>query len=74
MKIVYWISPHAWPSVPLQPHGTVVAFSCRLLQHGVSSVGGNQCCFAYYMRDNIHNWIGIPMWGLDESSECPGLG
>ncbi|KIN94696.1 hypothetical protein M404DRAFT_114910, partial [Pisolithus tinctorius Marx 270] len=40
--------------------GTVVAFSGRLLRHGVSSVGGNRCCFAYYMRDNIHNWIGIP--------------
>ncbi|KAI6154764.1 hypothetical protein BKA82DRAFT_41504, partial [Pisolithus tinctorius] len=36
--------------------GTVVAFSSQLL----SSVGGNQCYFAYYMRDNIHNWIGIP--------------
>ncbi|KAI6158028.1 hypothetical protein BKA82DRAFT_3963657, partial [Pisolithus tinctorius] len=33
---------------------TVVAFSGQLLQHGVSSVGWNQCCFAYYMRDNIH--------------------
>ncbi|KIO12078.1 hypothetical protein M404DRAFT_109593, partial [Pisolithus tinctorius Marx 270] len=39
---------------------TVVAFSGWLLRHGVSSVGGNRCCFAYYMRDNIHNWIGIP--------------
>ena len=39
---------------------TVVAFSGRLLRHGVNKVDGNRCCFAYYMRDNIHNWLGVP--------------
>ena len=40
--------------------GTVVAFSRRLLRHGVIEEGGDRCCLAYYMRDNIHNWLGVP--------------
>jgi len=40
--------------------GTVVAFSGRLLRHGVIEEGGDRCCLAYYMRDNIHNWLGVP--------------
>ena len=39
--------------------GTVVAFSGRLLRHGVIEEGGDRCCLAYYMRDNIHNWLGV---------------
>ncbi|KIO04341.1 hypothetical protein M404DRAFT_143323, partial [Pisolithus tinctorius Marx 270] len=40
--------------------GTVVAFSGRLLRHGVNDVSGNCCSLAFYMRDNIHNWLGVP--------------
>jgi len=40
--------------------GMVVAFSGRLLRHGVIEEGGDRCCLAYYMRDNIHNWLGVP--------------
>ena len=40
--------------------GTVVTFSGRLLRHGVIEEGGDQCCLAYCMQDNIHNWLGVP--------------
>jgi hypothetical protein len=51
------------PSIGLQLEygpGTVVAFSGRLLWHGVNEVSGNRCSLAYYMRDNIHDWLNIP--------------
>ena len=40
--------------------GTIIAFSGRLLRHGVIEEGGDWCCLAYYMWDNIHNWLGVP--------------
>ncbi|KIM58409.1 hypothetical protein SCLCIDRAFT_1191268 [Scleroderma citrinum Foug A] len=40
--------------------GTVVTFSGRLLRHEVIEEGGDRCCLAYYMWDNIHNWLGVP--------------
>ena len=40
--------------------GTAVAFSGRLLRHGVNAVEGNRCCLTYYMRDNIHHWEKVP--------------
>ena len=40
--------------------GTIVAFSGHLLRHGVNKVDGHRCCFAYYMRDNIHNFLHVP--------------
>ena len=40
--------------------GTIVDFSGRLLRHVVIEEGGDQCCLAYYMWDNIHNWLGVP--------------
>ncbi|KAL4076928.1 hypothetical protein V8B97DRAFT_2021614 [Scleroderma yunnanense] len=39
--------------------GTVVTFSGHLLQHGVNPVEGNRYCLIYYMRDNIHNFVGV---------------
>ncbi|KAL4074984.1 hypothetical protein V8B97DRAFT_1868181 [Scleroderma yunnanense] len=39
--------------------GTVVAFLGCLLLHGVNSVEGNRYCLTYYMRDNIHNFVGV---------------
>jgi len=40
--------------------GTAVAFSRRLLRHGVNAVEGNRYCLTYYMRDNIHQWAHVP--------------
>ena len=40
--------------------GTTVAFSGCLLRHRVNKVDGNRCCFAYYMRNNIHNFLCVP--------------
>ncbi|KIM65050.1 hypothetical protein SCLCIDRAFT_113884, partial [Scleroderma citrinum Foug A] len=40
--------------------GTAIAFSGRLLHHGVNKVEGNRCCFVYYMQDNIHNFLQVP--------------
>lgn len=44
--------------------GTVMAFSGRLLQHGVSKVKGDRLCLAYYMRDGVHERLGLeaPGW------------
>ena len=39
---------------------TTVAFSSCLLRHGVNKVDGNRCFFAYYMRENIHNFLCVP--------------
>jgi len=39
--------------------GTAVAFSGRLLRHGVNAVEGNRYCLTYYMRDNIHQWAHV---------------
>ncbi|KIO02016.1 hypothetical protein M404DRAFT_74804, partial [Pisolithus tinctorius Marx 270] len=51
------------PSLGLQfdyQPGTVVAFSSWRLQHGVNDVSSNCCSLAFYMWDNIHNWLGVP--------------
>ncbi|KIN94372.1 hypothetical protein M404DRAFT_168547, partial [Pisolithus tinctorius Marx 270] len=51
------------PSLGLQfdyQPGTVVAFSSQLLWHGVNDVSSNHCPLAFYMWDNIHNWLGVP--------------
>ncbi|KAL4080516.1 hypothetical protein J3A83DRAFT_4084163, partial [Scleroderma citrinum] len=39
--------------------GTVVTFLGHLLQHGVNPVEDNRYCLTYYMRDNIHNFVGV---------------
>lgn len=40
--------------------GTVVAFSGRLLQHGVSRVTGERACIAYYMREMVMEAMEMP--------------
>ena len=44
--------------------GAVVFFSGRLLQHGVLEVEGDRIALAYYMRDMIHDQLGVklPDW------------
>ena len=41
--------------------GTVVAFSGRLLQHGVAEVSGERACIAYYMREVVMEAMGMPV-------------
>ena len=44
--------------------GTMVALLGKLLRHGIQEPEGNRICIAQYMRDNVHNRIGIeaPGW------------
>lgn len=41
------------------PPGTIVAFSGRLLRHGVNKVDGERYTMAYYMRPSVHRWLGV---------------
>lgn len=41
------------------PSGSVVAFSGKLLQHAVSDCVGERACVAYYMRDKVHERLGV---------------
>ena len=42
--------------------GTVVGFSGMALEHKVARFEGQRVCYAYFMRDNVHEWAGVP-WG-----------
>ena len=44
--------------------GTVVGLCGKLLKHAVPEVVGNRVCLAYYMRDKVHERIGVsaPGW------------
>ena len=49
--------------------GAVVALCGKLLRHEVPEVSGNRVCLAYYMRDKVHERLGVaaPGWmSLDE--------
>lgn len=39
---------------------TIMAFSGFLLRHGVAQVDGGRVCMAYYMRDKVLQWAGVP--------------
>jgi hypothetical protein len=50
------------PSVGLHlqyPSGTVVGFSGKMLRHGVAECEGERICLAYYMRDKVHERMGV---------------
>ena len=36
--------------------GTVVGLSGRVLEHAVPGFEGDRVCYAYFMRDNVHEW------------------
>jgi hypothetical protein len=38
---------------------TVVALASRLLVHGAAEIKGDRACFALYMRNNVHERLGI---------------
>jgi hypothetical protein len=44
--------------------GTMVALLGKLVRHGTTEVEGNRICIAQYMRDNVHEHLGIksPGW------------
>jgi hypothetical protein len=39
--------------------GTVVGFSGKILRHGVEECEGERVCLAYYMRDTVHERMGV---------------
>ena len=40
--------------------GTVVGFSGMVLEHAVPMVEGDRVCYAYFMKDNVHDWAKVP--------------
>jgi hypothetical protein len=40
--------------------GTVVGISGYVLQHGVPNFEGDRVCYAYFMRNNVHEWANVP--------------
>ena len=60
--------------------GTVVGISGKALEHEVSDFEGDRVCYAYFMRDNVHEWANIPCsewmrisyYNSRSSMECDG--
>jgi hypothetical protein len=50
--------PGAGVSLEYGP-GTVVGFAGMTLEHGVPSFTGERLCYAYFMRDNVHEWARV---------------
>jgi hypothetical protein len=40
--------------------GTVVGLSGMVLQHGVPDFKGERVCYAYFMRNDVHEWAKVP--------------
>jgi hypothetical protein len=40
--------------------GIVVGLSGSVLEHAVLSFEGDRVCYAYFMRNNVHEWAKIP--------------
>ncbi len=40
--------------------GMVVGISGSMLEHAVPSVEGDRVCYAYFMRNNVHEWVNVP--------------
>ncbi|KAG2353308.1 hypothetical protein BDR07DRAFT_1310002, partial [Suillus spraguei] len=61
--------PNAWMSMPsLQlefryDSGCMIAFSGRIVRHGVHGVEGDQIAWAWYMRDSVHIYARVPSCG-----------
>jgi len=39
--------------------GTVVGILGNVLEHAVPTFGGDRVCYAYFMRNNMHEWVNI---------------
>lgn len=40
--------------------GSMIASSCRLMRHAMEVKEGDRIVTAWYMRDSIHNFVGVP--------------
>jgi len=40
--------------------GTVVGVVGKVLEHKVPSFEGDRVCYAYFIRDNVHEWAKVP--------------
>lgn len=40
--------------------GTVVGISGKALEHAVPNFEGDRVCYAYFMRNNVHEWANVP--------------
>ncbi|EIW81837.1 hypothetical protein CONPUDRAFT_54175 [Coniophora puteana RWD-64-598 SS2] len=40
--------------------GCLVALCGKVLRHQVRKVHGNRVCCVFYMRENVHRWLGSP--------------
>ncbi|KAG2336776.1 hypothetical protein BDR05DRAFT_896306, partial [Suillus weaverae] len=60
---------NAWMSMPnLQLEfrydpGCMIGFSRRIVRHGVHAVEGDWIAWAWYMRDSVHIYAGVPWCG-----------
>jgi hypothetical protein len=60
--------------------GTVVGILGKVLEHEVTDFKGDRVCYAYFMRDNVHEWANIPYsewmcisyYNARSSTECDG--
>jgi hypothetical protein len=41
----------------------MIAFSGKIMRHGVYDVEGDQIAWAWYMRDSVHIYAGVPSYG-----------
>jgi hypothetical protein len=44
--------------------GVMVGMSGRAVRHGVHKVDGDRICWAWYMRDNVHDFTKTPRGGF----------
>ena len=40
--------------------GMVLGISGSVLEHAVPSFKGDRVCYAYFMRNNVHEWANVP--------------
>ncbi|KAG2747996.1 hypothetical protein P692DRAFT_20834277 [Suillus brevipes Sb2] len=60
----YWAS--VMPSLQLEfkyDPGCMIAFSGRIVRHGVHAVQGDRIAWAWYMRDSVHIYAEVPSSG-----------
>jgi hypothetical protein len=43
--------------------GCMIAFSGKIVRHGVCDVEGDRIAWAWYMRDSVHIYAGVPSCG-----------
>jgi hypothetical protein len=56
--------------------GCMIAFSGRIVRHGVHEVEGDRIAWAWYMRDSVHVYVGIPScgWATMDCAHSPPCG